>query len=95
MTPGVGIRLRTPIGFLRVDFANNGYEPSAGAAYYDAPISAGGQLWCVSPTNTIPVTLQSGVLTQAVGSCPATFRPGAQRGLFGRWTPSFAIGQAF
>ncbi len=95
VTPGVGIRLRTPIGFLRVDFAYNGYEPSAGAAYYDAPISAGGQLWCVSPTNTIPVTLQSGVLTQAVGSCPTTFRPGAQRGLFGRWTPSFAIGQAF
>jgi outer membrane protein assembly factor BamA len=95
VTPGIGLRLRTPIGFLRADLAYNGYTRSGGAAYFDAPVAAGGQLWCVSPTNSIPVTLVGGRLSQASGSCPATFVPGAQRGLFGRWTPSFAIGQAF
>lgn len=95
VTPGIGLRLRTPIGFLRMDLAYNGYARSGGAAYFDAPVAAGGQLWCVSPRNSLPVTLENGRLTQASGSCPATFLPGVQRGLFGRWTPSFAIGQAF
>jgi hypothetical protein len=95
ITPGLGLRLRTPIGFLRMDLAYNGYARSGGAAYFDAPVAAGGQLWCVSPGNTLPVTLENGQLSQATGSCPASFQPGVQRGLFGRWTPSFAIGQAF
>lgn len=95
VTPGVGLRLRTPIGFLRMDLAYNGYSRSGGAAYFDAPVAAGGQLWCVSPGNALPVTLVGGQLSQASGSCPASFQPGVQRGLFGRWTPSIAIGQAF
>jgi outer membrane protein assembly complex protein YaeT len=95
ITPGLGLRLRTPIGFLRMDLAYNGYARSGGAAYFDAPIAAGGQLWCVSPRNSLPVTLENGQLSQASGNCPASFQPGVQRGLFGRWTPSFAIGQAF
>lgn len=94
-TPGVGFRLRTPIGYLRADLAYNGYARPGGAAYFDAPIAAGGALYCVSPRNTLPATLEGGTLTQASGPCPATYAPGAQRGLFGRWTPSFAIGQAF
>lgn len=95
LTPGAGFRLRTPIGFLRVDMAYNPYDPSGGSAYFDAPIAAGGQLFCVSPGNTLPVTLTGGQLVQAQGSCPGGYSPGRQRGLFGRWTPSFAIGQAF
>jgi len=95
ITPGLGLRLSTPIGFLRADLAYNGYTRTGGAAYFDAPVAAGGQLWCVSPRNRLPVTLENGQLSQASGSCSATFEPGVQRGLFGRWTPSFAIGQAF
>lgn len=95
LTPGAGFRLRTPIGFLRVDMAYNPYDPSSGSAYYDAPILAGGQLFCVSPGNTLPVTLVGAQLVQAQGNCPGGYAPRRQRGLFGRWTPSFAIGQAF
>lgn len=95
VTPGAGFRLRTPIGFLRVDVAYNPYDPSSGSAYFDAPVAAGGQLYCVSPRNTLPVTLSGGQLVQASGSCPGGYAPRRQRGLFGRWTPSFAIGQAF
>jgi outer membrane protein insertion porin family/translocation and assembly module TamA len=94
-TPGAGFRLRTPIGYLRADLAYNGYSRPGGAAYFDAPVAAGGALYCVSPRNALPVTLQGDALIQASGSCPSTFAPGAQRGLFGRWTPSIAIGQAF
>lgn len=94
-TPGFGLRVRTPVGYLRADLGYNAYPLSSGAAYFDAPVSAGGALFCVSPTNTLPATLQGGVLTQAQGSCPGSYQPGRRSGFFGRWTPSIAIGQAF
>jgi outer membrane protein assembly complex protein YaeT len=95
VTPGFGIRIRTPIGYLRADLAYNQYERPGGAAYFDAPVSAGGALYCVSPTNTIPTRLENGILVQEAASCPGSYAPGTRRGFFGRWTPSFAIGQAF
>lgn len=94
-TPGLGLRVRTPIGYLRADLAYNSYPRSSGAAYFDAPVSAGGALYCVSPTNTLPATLEGGELTQAQGSCPGSYLPAGRSGFFGRWTPSIAIGQAF
>lgn len=94
-TPGAGIRLRTPIGYLRADLAYNPYNRSRGAAYFDTPVAAGGALFCVSPGNTLPATLENGQLVQAGGSCPGSFAPSIGRGFFGRWTPSIAIGQAF
>lgn len=94
-TPGAGISIRTPIGFLRADLAYNQYSRPGGAAYFDAPVAAGGALYCVSPTNQLPTTLQGGVLTQAAGRCPGSYVPRTRRDFFGRWTPSIAIGQAF
>jgi outer membrane protein insertion porin family/translocation and assembly module TamA len=94
-TPGAGISIRTPIGFLRADLAYNGYSRPGGAAYFDAPVAAGGALYCVSPTNRLPTTLENGVLTQAAGRCPGSYVPRTRRDFFGRWTPSIAIGQAF
>jgi outer membrane protein assembly complex protein YaeT len=95
VTPGFGVRIRTPVGYLRADLGYNGYQRSGGAAYFDAPILAGGALYCVSPTNTLPVTVVGGRVTQAEGPCPASFRPPRPSGFFGRLTPSIAIGQAF
>jgi outer membrane protein assembly factor BamA len=94
-TPGFGVRIRTPVGYLRADLGYNGYQRTGGAAYFDAPILAGGALYCVSPTNTLPVTLVNGLVTQAEGPCPTTFRPPRPSGFLGRLTPSIAIGQAF
>ncbi|MBX3133951.1 MAG: BamA/TamA family outer membrane protein [Gemmatimonadaceae bacterium] len=94
-TPGAGISIRTPIGFLRADLAYNQYDRQRGAAYFDAPVAAGGALYCVSPTNTLPATVVDGVLVQASGSCPGSYAPRTRREFFGRWTPSIAIGQAF
>ncbi len=100
-TPGAGVRVRTLVGLIRVDVGYNPYERAAGAAYFDAPISAGGQLFCVSPGNALRVTksgeTSSGlaVLSQAPGSCPATFTPPRERSFVRRLVPQISIGQAF
>ena len=101
-TPGFGVRIRTPIGYLRADVAYNAYERPAGAAYFDAPLTEGGDLYCVSPGNTLTVTKQVDpanasrtILTQATGPCPGTFRPPRGASFLSRLRPSIAIGQAF
>jgi hypothetical protein len=98
VTPGAGVRIASPFGAIRVDLGYNAYRSPAGAAYFNAPLSAGGvaPLYCVSPTNTLPVTVGiSGPPTQASGSCPATFRPPGNSGFLRRINPSIWIGQAF
>ena len=97
VTPGVGVRVSTLIGYLRVDVAHNPYQRPAGAAYFDAPLSQGGALFCVSPGNTLRVTSTSdGRLTQeSGGSCPGTFQPAREMSFLSRLTFSFSIGQAF
>lgn len=95
VTPGVGLRVGTPFGVVRLDIAYNRYAQRTGAAYYDAPFLAGGQLYCVSPGNTLAVTglgVSGAAPTQAAGACPTNFNPstGRQRLRF-----AFAIGQAF
>lgn len=101
-TPGFGVRVRTPIGYLRADLAYNPYQRPEGAAYFDAPLTEGGALYCVSPGNVLTVTKQVDpsdasrtILTQAVGPCPGTFRPPRGASFFSRLRPSIAIGQAF
>lgn len=96
-TPGFGVRVATPIGAIRVDLAYNRYARRAGAAYYDTPISLGGQLYCVSPGNTLAVTGLGGesAPVQASGNCPADFQPPSVRGFLRRWALSFGIGQAY
>lgn len=99
LTPGMGVRIRTPVGFLRADLAYNPYRRAGGAAYFDAPVAEGGALYCVSPGNTLPITSSAdGVtprVTQADGPCPSRFRPPQPGSFFSRITPSIAIGQAF
>jgi outer membrane protein insertion porin family/translocation and assembly module TamA len=101
-TPGIGVRIRTPIGYLRVDVAYNPYERPAGAAYFDAPLTEGGALYCVSPGNSLTVTklvdpqnASRTILSQAAGTCPGTFGPPRGSSFFSRLRPSIAIGQAF
>lgn len=107
-TPGLGARVRTLVGLIRVDIGYNPYQRTSGAAYFDAPIAQGGQLFCVSPGNTLRVTAGSaGVaagpatgiatsgLVQQGGSCPSDFRPTLERNFWRRLVPQISIGQAF
>ncbi len=96
LTPGLGVRVSTLIGFIRMDVAHNPYQRASGAAYFDAPLSQGGALFCVSPGNTLRVTAnKSGQLSQAAGSCPAAFQPSRESSFFRQLTLNFSIGQAF
>jgi outer membrane protein insertion porin family/translocation and assembly module TamA len=97
-TPGIGVRVRTLVGLVRVDIGYNPYQRSAGAAYFDTAISQGGQLFCVSPGNTLRVTPASpgsAVLRQETGSCPSDFRPPPERNFLRRLAFQLSIGQAF
>jgi outer membrane protein assembly factor BamA len=99
VTPGLGVRLASPFGAIRIDLGYNPYRLPAGAAYFNAPLQAGvAPLYCVSPGNTLPVltSLVAGQPPlQSGGACPATFRPPARRGFLRRLNPSIWIGQAF
>jgi outer membrane protein insertion porin family len=104
VTPGIGVRLSTPVGPIRLDVAWNNYAPSPGPAYRDVAIGyATAPLYCVSVGNQLPVT---GIgqtdaegtpipPVQAEGPCPSTFRPSRPDGFFSRLTLTFSIGQAF
>ena len=101
ITPGLGLRVSSPVGPIRVDVGYNGYSRRPGAAYFDAPVGAGGvaPLYCVSPENTVkvvPATEVGRPATQITGSgvCGSTFLPEGRRGLR-RLTFNFSIGQAF
>ncbi|HKS06410.1 MAG TPA: BamA/TamA family outer membrane protein [Gemmatimonadaceae bacterium] len=95
VTPGVGVRLATFVGLIGVDVAYNPYPPRTGAAFFDTPVELGGQLFCVSPDNTLAVTGIGGTPVQATGACPATFQPPQRRGFLRKLNLVLAIGHAF
>ena len=90
VTPGVGVRVLTPLGPFRVDVGYAPYDPPAGQALYFAPASAGevGRIYCASPA-------VSDSVRAAVSSCPATFRPPRGTGVLSRLVFHFGLGQAF
>jgi outer membrane protein insertion porin family/translocation and assembly module TamA len=96
-TPGVGVRVASPFGSVRIDLGYNGYALPSGAAYFNAPLANGvAPLYCISPGNTLPVTRDAnGGLLQASGPCPDSFRPPVRNGFLRRLNPSIWIGQAF
>jgi outer membrane protein assembly factor BamA len=87
VTPGVGMRVRSPIGPLRVDVAYNGYQSTAGSAYV---VGDDNVLRCVSPGNNF----DSGIVGSGQ-SCDPTFTPKASESVLSKLTFNFSIGQAF
>ena len=98
-TPGLGVRVFTPVGPFQANVGYNPFARPAGAIYFDqVPTSTGfAPLYCVSPGNRIPaVTNTSGDVEQLSGrSCPATFRPAQSRTFLSRLTVTFSIGPDF
>ena len=102
-TPGVGVRVFTPVGPFQ---ANVGYNPFAqpdGAIYFDAssapadarlaPLS----LYCVTPGNRIPAVRNSRGTYEQVPNlgCPTTFAPDRKNTFLSRLTFTFSIGPDF
>ncbi len=109
-TPGVGARIFSPIGVIRLDFGYNNYAPRTGAAYFNELARANGTqaLLCVSPGNGIVAREITEVVTQnnqqktitrivqdPYDSCKGSYSPQRNRGALGPFTFFFAIGQAF
>ena len=89
-TPGLGLRIASPVGPIRFDLAYNRYPQELGPAYVYVrdPITGNpSRLRCVSPGNTLPNGFGEG--------CPATFTPRQDESFFEKLTFHFSIGQAF
>lgn len=96
VTPGVQVAALTPVGPARIVVGYNPYRRPAGPIYYENTAQQGGSLPCVSPHNTLPVTLNTtGSLVQAEGRCDASFQPAPNNSFRSRLTFGLAIGQAF
>lgn len=87
VTPGMGVRVRSPIGPLRVDVAYNGYSGTPGSAYF---VGSDNVLRCVSPDNTFPEGIVGSGQT-----CAPTYTPKASDNVLSKLTFNFSIGQAF
>jgi outer membrane protein insertion porin family/translocation and assembly module TamA len=95
LTPGIGLRLFTPVGPLRVDVGYNPYRRAAGPAYITDP---SGNLLCVSPGNTLRVRIAEGSEPARQideGDCQATYVPRFGASVWNRLTFQFSIGQPF
>lgn len=91
-TPGLGVRLVTPLGPFRLDIGYRPYGKRAGRALYfsDASESDGSGIYCATPRT-------SGVAEDyaSVFACPATYTPPASKSIFSRLVFHFGLGQAF
>lgn len=97
-TPGLGVRVDTPLGPFRIDVGYNPRRADAGRAFLFERIALepGSEpvprVICVSPGQRVPFDDQV-----AVGGfgCPRTFIPGRGSSLLSRLVFHFSLGQAF
>ncbi|MES2524871.1 MAG: BamA/TamA family outer membrane protein [Gemmatimonadota bacterium] len=91
-TPGLGLRLGTPLGPFRLDIGYQPYPPRAGRAlYFTRSGQAQGAIYCASPGNDVPINRLG---DNTIFDCPETYRP-PLRGVLGRLVFHFGLGQAF
>lgn len=88
-TPGIGLRVESPVGPVRVDVAYNAYPRQKGAVYFEQLTAGQRQLVCVSPGRSPADD------TAPSADCPATYAPAPSRSAFARLVFHFSIGQAF
>lgn len=91
-TPGLGLRIVTPLGPFRVDVGYQPYAPRAGRAlFFTSGDNKGttGEILCASPRDI------SDSRAIDIFDCPGTYRPATGRGVLSRLTFHFGLGQAF
>lgn len=101
-TPGLGVRVFTPVGPFQANVGYKPYAQPAGAIYYDASVdqrTGFAPLFCLSPANGIPALPNAEGRYEQVSTtsneCPASFTPPARRTLLQRLTFTFSIGPDF
>jgi outer membrane protein insertion porin family/translocation and assembly module TamA len=101
-TPGVGVRVFSPVGAIQVNLGYKPYQPTSGAALY-APAIGGGfaPLYCVAPLGqpAYPVHPRdvNGVTrwVQDEIKCPETYAPSRTNTFFRKLTWTISIGPDF
>jgi outer membrane protein assembly factor BamA len=97
-TPGVGVRLLTPLGPFRLDVGYNPNSAEPGPAFLvinaDPKKGTLGRAICVSRGSDDPLTLGPGQ-TPSSNACPATYLPPVKESFISRLTLHFSLGHAF
>jgi outer membrane protein insertion porin family/translocation and assembly module TamA len=97
-TPGLGVRLDTPLGPFRVDIGYNPRRADAGKAFLFDNLQRASDgaavpyVICVSPGQEL--TFEEQLAIGGFG-CPRTFRPSSSRSALSRLVFHFSLGQAF
>lgn len=96
-TPGLGVRLDTPLGPFRVDIGYNPRRAERGKAFLFDSFARDGEaptpfVVCVSPGQSLTFDEQ---LAAGGLACPRTFRPASGRSTLSRLVFHFSLGQAF
>ena len=100
-TPGVGVRVFTPVGPFQANVGYNPFAQPAGAIYFDASAAVDQRLaplalYCVTPDNRIPaVPNAAGKYEQVQGAICPTFAPPRKNTFLSRLTFTFSIGPDF
>lgn len=102
-TPGIGLRILTPIGPVQTNIGFNPYQRSAGPIYFEDPLRTASAtrpdispLYCVSPRNTIDLELRDGVRQPPVVSgCISSYIPRQRARWYQKLTFTISIGPDF
>jgi outer membrane protein assembly factor BamA len=99
-TPGLGVRVFSPIGPIQLNAGYNPYGGRPGTAYFASPVNTltnKAPLICVTAPGeeTVPVVFTGGQLKQDVAACPSTFRPALSSGFLRHLTFTLSIGTNF
>ena len=95
-TPGLGLRVFTPVGPVQVNAGYNRYQQGQGPVYYNPNVSI---LACATPGNTL--TYRQGASTggrfepESNTPCPQGFTPPPRTRLLQKLTFTFSIGSDF
>jgi outer membrane protein insertion porin family/translocation and assembly module TamA len=101
-TPGVGVRVFSPVGPIQLNVGYNPYQPTVGAALYAPSISGGfAPLYCVAPIGEPPIPVHpqdvNGVIRWVQGDvkCPETYAPTRANTFLKKLTFTISIGSDF
>ena len=101
ITPGLGIRVFSPVGPIQLNAGYNPGKPRPGPAYFAAPVdplSGQAPLLCVTAfgETPVPIKIRPGGQPETDGTaCPATFVPARSSNFFRRLTLTLSIGTGF
>ena len=101
ITPGLGIRVFTPVGPIQLNAGYNPGKPRPGPAYFAAPVdpvTGQARLLCVTGFGEppVPIKILPGGHPDTEGIvCPATFVPARSSNFFRRLTLTLSIGTGY